>query len=92
VRFDRLASQYLGFQHLGCALVCWSYLTKLYNALQPSLWQSRGDSLVDTIIGDDCKVTGCTLGESMIGDHVVIEGITESVSLGDHAEVRVPNG
>jgi len=28
VRFDRLASQYLGFLHLGCALVCWSYLTK----------------------------------------------------------------
>lgn len=29
LRFDRLASQYLGFLHLGCALVCWSYLTKL---------------------------------------------------------------
>lgn len=29
LRFDRLASHYLGFLHLGCALVCWSYLTKL---------------------------------------------------------------
>lgn len=29
LRFDRLASQYLGFLHLGCALVCWSYLAKL---------------------------------------------------------------
>jgi len=29
LRFDRLASQYLGFLHLGCALVCCSYLTRL---------------------------------------------------------------
>ena len=28
-RYDRRASQYLGFLHLGCALVCWNYLTKL---------------------------------------------------------------
>ena len=29
LRFDRLASEYLSFLHLGCALTCWSYLTKL---------------------------------------------------------------
>ena len=28
-RYDRRASQYLGFLHLGCALICWNYLSKL---------------------------------------------------------------
>lgn len=28
-RYDRRASQYLGFLHLGCALICWNYLTRL---------------------------------------------------------------
>ncbi len=27
-RYDRRASQYLGFLHLGCALICWNHLTK----------------------------------------------------------------
>ncbi len=28
-RNDRRASHYLGFLHLGCALICWNYLTRL---------------------------------------------------------------
>ena len=28
-RYDRRASQYVGFLHLGCALICWNYLTRL---------------------------------------------------------------
>jgi len=28
-RYDRRASHYLGFLHLGCALICWNYLTRL---------------------------------------------------------------
>ena len=28
-RYDRRASQYLGFLHLGCALICWNYLSRL---------------------------------------------------------------
>lgn len=28
-RYDRRASHYLGFLHLGCALICWRYLAKL---------------------------------------------------------------
>jgi transposase len=27
-RYDRWASHYLGFLHLGCALICWNYLTR----------------------------------------------------------------
>lgn len=28
-RYDRRASHYLGFLHLGCALICWRYLSAL---------------------------------------------------------------
>ncbi|MBI2795421.1 MAG: transposase, partial [Gemmatimonadetes bacterium] len=28
-RYDRRASHSLGFLHLGCALICWNYLTRL---------------------------------------------------------------
>lgn len=29
LRYDRWASHYEGFLHLGCALICWNYLAKL---------------------------------------------------------------
>jgi transposase len=29
IRFDRRASHYIGFLHLGCALICWNYLSRL---------------------------------------------------------------
>jgi transposase len=32
VRFDRRAVHYEGFLQLGCALVCWNYLRRLWNA------------------------------------------------------------
>ena len=47
-----------------------------------------GSTLRDTIVGDKCKLTGCTLRDSMLGDSVVLERVTGSVSLGDHAEMR----
>jgi transposase len=28
-RYDHRACHYLGFLHLGCALICWNYLTRL---------------------------------------------------------------
>jgi hypothetical protein len=28
-RYDRRASHYLKFLYLGCALICWSYLSRL---------------------------------------------------------------
>jgi transposase len=29
IRFDRWASHYVGFLHLGCVLICWNYLSRL---------------------------------------------------------------
>jgi len=29
IRFDRRASHYVGFLHLGCALICWNFLSRL---------------------------------------------------------------
>ncbi len=42
----------------------------------------------DTIIGEKSTVSGSILRDSMIGDGAVLEGVTGSVSIGDHAEVR----
>lgn len=42
----------------------------------------------DTIIGEKSAVSGSILRDSMIGDGAVLEGVTGSVSIGDHAEVR----
>jgi len=33
MRYDCRASHYLDFLHLGCALICWNYPTRLRNAL-----------------------------------------------------------
>ena len=45
-------------------------------------------TLRDTIIGDRTVLTSCVLTDSMIGDQAHLEGITGSVTLGDHAEVH----
>lgn len=47
-------------------------------------------TLRDTIVGDRTVLTSCVLTDSMIGDQAVVEGITGSVTLGDHAEVHAP--
>jgi glucose-1-phosphate thymidylyltransferase len=44
----------------------------------------------DTIVGDGCTISASTLTDSMIGESVVLEGVTGSVTLGDHSEVRKP--
>lgn len=48
----------------------------------------RHTMLRDTIVGSSCTITGCTLSNSMVGDHVMIEGVQGEVSIGDNAEVR----
>lgn len=52
----------------------------------------KGCTLRDTIVGDGTTLVGCILHDSMIGDAAVVEGVTGSVSLGDHTEIRVPRG
>jgi glucose-1-phosphate thymidylyltransferase len=48
----------------------------------------RDSKLSNCMIGADTRIAGSALRDSMIGDHVVIEGVTGSVSLVDHSEVR----
>jgi glucose-1-phosphate thymidylyltransferase len=45
-------------------------------------------TLRDVIIGERSVLTSCVLTDSMIGDQAHLEGITGSVTLGDHAEVH----
>jgi glucose-1-phosphate thymidylyltransferase len=49
---------------------------------------SIGARLRDTVVGSACTITGCTLSNSMIGDHAVLETLQGETSVGDHAEVR----
>lgn len=45
-------------------------------------------TLRDVIIGERSVLVSCVLTDSMIGDQAHLEGITGSVTLGDHAEVH----
>jgi glucose-1-phosphate thymidylyltransferase len=47
-----------------------------------------GSTLRDTIIGTQSRVTGARLTSSIIGDAVKLEGLSGSVTVGDHSEVR----
>jgi glucose-1-phosphate thymidylyltransferase len=42
----------------------------------------------DTIAGTGCRIVRSTLVNSLIGDDVLIAGVTGEVTLGDHSEVR----
>jgi ADP-glucose pyrophosphorylase len=42
----------------------------------------------DSIIGLGCSIARCKLEQSLIGDEVLVQGVTGQVSLGSHCEVR----
>ena len=44
--------------------------------------------LCDTIVGDKARIARCELSGSLIGDDVVLAGVTGEVTIGDHSEVR----
>jgi glucose-1-phosphate thymidylyltransferase len=44
--------------------------------------------LRDTVIGDKARIARCTLSNSLVGDDVVLAGISGEVTIGDHSEVR----
>ena len=47
-----------------------------------------GSEIRDTIIGVKSAIRGSVLANSLIGDHVVLEGVHGDVTVGDHSEVR----
>jgi glucose-1-phosphate thymidylyltransferase len=48
----------------------------------------RNAKLRNSIIGADTKVDGVDLHDSLVGDHVVLEGVSGRVSVGDQSEVK----
>ncbi|HJU88781.1 MAG TPA: sugar phosphate nucleotidyltransferase [Gemmatimonadaceae bacterium] len=48
----------------------------------------EGSTLANTIVGSKSRIMRCSLQNSMIGDEVVMEGLTGEVTVGDHSEIR----
>ena len=48
----------------------------------------RDSTLSNTIVGSTSTITKSVLDSSLIGDHVVVEGVRGSVTAGDHTEIR----
>jgi glucose-1-phosphate thymidylyltransferase len=44
--------------------------------------------LRDTIVGFETQLRRCHLHSSLVGDHVLLEGVHGEVTIGDHSEVR----
>jgi hypothetical protein len=47
-----------------------------------------GSTLTDTIIGASARIKGAQLRNSLIGDHVIIEGLHGELTVSDHSEIR----
>jgi glucose-1-phosphate thymidylyltransferase len=48
----------------------------------------RDSKLSNCIIGANTRISGSTLHDSLIGDHVIVEGVNGAVSLANYSEVR----
>ncbi len=46
-----------------------------------------GSTVRDTVMGDDCTITGSALHDSMLGNGVVLNHVKGSMTLGDHSEL-----
>ena len=45
-------------------------------------------TLSDTIVGSKTQIRACTLTNSLIGDEVVVEGVSGELTVSDHSEIR----
>ncbi len=48
----------------------------------------EGSTLRDTIVGAKAQIRRATLSNSLIGDEVIVEGVSGEMTLSDHSEVR----
>jgi len=48
-----------------------------------------GTTIHDSIVGGKAQIRGSSIGNSLIGDSVVLVGVRGAVTIGDHAEVRL---
>lgn len=68
-------------------------VTILRSTVGPNVSVSTGsvieDSAIrDAIVGEESRVVRSNLHDSLIGDHVVVEGFAGDLSVGDHSELR----
>jgi glucose-1-phosphate thymidylyltransferase len=62
------------------------------STIGPNVSLERGTRVVDStlanaIVGQDCTLTKVGLDGAMLGNHVAVEGLRGTASLGDHSEV-----
>jgi glucose-1-phosphate thymidylyltransferase len=48
----------------------------------------RDSTLSDSVIGEKAMITGSRLHHAFLGDAVVVDGVSGSMSIGDHSEIR----
>ncbi len=48
----------------------------------------RHSTVRDTVAGDQVTITNASLHDCFLGDHVRVEGVAGSLSIGDHSEIR----
>ena len=63
------------------------------STIGPNVTLEAGTAVSDsrlehTVVGRDSRITGSTITHSMLGNAVVVDGFTGSLSLGDHCELR----
>ena len=49
----------------------------------------EGSTLRDTVVGANSTIARSALVNSLVGDDVVLDGVSGEVTIGDHSEVRV---
>ncbi|HET7458699.1 MAG TPA: sugar phosphate nucleotidyltransferase [Gemmatimonadaceae bacterium] len=49
----------------------------------------EGSTLRDVVVGEKTTIADSTLVNSLVGDAVVLEGVSGEVTVGDHSEIRV---
>jgi len=63
------------------------------STIGPNVTLETGSHVTDstlehTVVGRDARITAASLRASMLGDGVVVDGLSGSASLGNHSEVR----
>jgi glucose-1-phosphate thymidylyltransferase len=63
------------------------------STIGPNVTLEAGTTVADsrlehTVVGREARITGSTITQSMLGNGVVVDGFTGSLSLGDHSELR----
>lgn len=49
----------------------------------------RGSKIQNSVVGMRTSLVNCNIKESLIGDEVLLEGVSGVVTIGDHSEVKV---